>query len=59
MIQKQNPKFHKCLIEGRVLRAMVAWLTNHQEDHGFDRMCLSTSELAPWEGSGVTGFKCD
>ncbi|KAF8809285.1 hypothetical protein BYT27DRAFT_7187970 [Phlegmacium glaucopus] len=38
MVQKRDSQFYKCLIEGRDLRSIAAWLTDPRADHGFDRM---------------------
>ena len=46
MVKERDPQFYKCLIEGRDLRAIVAWLMDWGEDPGFDRMrSWSTSHL--------------
>ncbi|KAF8889160.1 kinase-like domain-containing protein [Gymnopilus junonius] len=37
-IQERDSVLHRCLVEGRDLRAVVAWLTDTSLDPGFDRM---------------------
>jgi len=46
MVKERDPQFYKCLMEGRDLRAIVAWLMDWRADPGFDRMrSWSTSQL--------------